>query len=173
MLALLGVWMRLCQVESPCRKGCGWYVNPYPPKCWRSWNFFIPIMCVTHFGAPLNFLKFKLIWSIRNEDMGMCAIAHNGSTRDKTGRFYEVIIYILHLFSFIPVIQFEVLRILVLWMEMDTDEFTVVSVPIGVKKLDIFAREGQILPGGVVFYFFPWNMWNIETLPNEDLLLSC
>ena len=46
--------------------------------------------------------------------MGMCAIAHNGNTRDKSGRFYEVIIYILHLFPFIPVIQFEVLRILVL-----------------------------------------------------------
>ena len=42
-------------------------------------------------------------------------------------------------------------------MEMDTDEVTVVSVPIGVTKLDIFAREGQILPGGSYFTFFPWN----------------
>ena len=75
-------------------------INPYPPKCWRSWNFFIPIMCVTHFGAPMNFLKFKLIWSSRNEDMGMCAIAHNGSTRDKTRRFYEVIIYIKFIFIY-------------------------------------------------------------------------
>ena len=62
----------------------------------------------------MNSLKFKLIWTSRIEDMGMCAIAHNGNTRIKTGRFYEVIIYILHLFSFIPVIHFEVLRILVL-----------------------------------------------------------
>ena len=26
--------------------------------------------------------------------MSMCAIDHNGNTRDKSGRFYEVIIYI-------------------------------------------------------------------------------
>ena len=128
--------------------------NPYPPKCWRSWNFFIPIMFVTHFGAPMNFLKFKLIWSSRNEDMGMCAIAHNGSTRDKTGRFYEVIIYILHLFSFIHVIQFEVLRILVLWMEMDTNEVTVVSVPIGVKNYTYLSGGSNFARGGGSYFTF-------------------
>ena len=37
-------------------------------------------------------------------------------------------------------------------MEMDTDKVTVVSVPIGVNKLDIFASEGQILPGVVFFH---------------------
>ena len=69
--------------------------NSYPPKYWedKNWNFFILIMCVTHFGAHINFLKFKLIWSSRNEDIWVCmsAIAHNGSTRDKTRRFYGVI----------------------------------------------------------------------------------
>ena len=91
-------------------------INPYPPKCWRSWNFFIPIIHFTHFWVYSNCLEFKKTWTSRTEDMGMCTIAHNGNTRDKSGRFYKVTIYIyiLHLFSFILVLQFEVLRILIL-----------------------------------------------------------
>ena len=86
--------------------------------------------------------------------MGICAIAHNGNTRDKTGRFYEVIIYIaLNLFPFIPVIQFEVLRILVLWMEMDTDKVTVVSVPIGVKNYTYLPGRVKFCQGGRILLF--------------------
>ena len=54
--------------------------NPYPPKCWRSWNFFIPIIYFTHFGAYINCQEFKKIRTSRTEDTGMCAIAHNGNT---------------------------------------------------------------------------------------------
>ena len=38
-------------------------------------------------------------------------------------------------------------------MEMDTDKVPAVSVPIGIKKIDIFARLGQILAGGCILFF--------------------
>ena len=81
-------------------------------------------------------------------------------------------LYILHLFSFIPVIHFEVLRILVLWMEMDTDSHGRVSAHQG-KQLDIFAREGQILPGGRILLFSHGICKISKSYQNVDLLLSC
>ena len=127
-------------------------INPYPPKCWRSWNFFISIIYFTHFGPYINCLKFKIIWTSRIEDMGMCAIAHNVNTRDKSGRFYEVnntnCIY-FHLFQL---------------HNLKFSEYTfckwirtrIWSRPCRCPpgwKLNIFAREGQIFPGGRILMF--------------------
>ena len=50
--------------------------------------------------GPISTVKFKQIWTSRIEDMDMCAIAHNGNTRDKSGRFYKVIIYIAFIFIY-------------------------------------------------------------------------
>ena len=66
------------------------------PNVERVEIFFIPIIYFIHFWAYINCLMFEIIWISRIENMGMCAIAHNGNTRDKSGRFYKVITIIMH-----------------------------------------------------------------------------
>ena len=39
---------------KPEGRGCSEFINPYPPKCQRSWNFSIPIIYFTHFRAYIN-----------------------------------------------------------------------------------------------------------------------
>ena len=60
----------------------------------------------------------------------------------------------------------------VLWMEMDTDEVTVVSVPIGVKNYTYLPERVKFCQGGRIL-LFSMEYVNIEKLPNVDLLLSC
>ena len=61
----------------------------------KELTFFIPIIYFTHFGAFIKCLEFYKNRTSRTEDMGMCTIAQNGNTRDKSGRFYKVIIIAL------------------------------------------------------------------------------
>ena len=58
-------------------------------------------------------------------------------------------------------------------MKMDTDKVTIVSVPIGVKNYTYLPGWVKFYQGDHILLKFQWNMYDIEKLPNVDLLLSC
>ena len=60
------------------------FINPYPPKCWRSWNFSIPIIYFTHFGNMgmcnwrYGYVRNCAEWELRRQNS---AILQSEATR--------------------------------------------------------------------------------------------